>query len=255
MHLTSFLPDLTAYEDHGREWYSLLHVCRQWRGIIARSPTLWSTIDNTLVEDAHNSVAHERYLYRSGGAPLIVYLGVKDTKIRRKSLQALLKHVSRFKELHLIADLWEDSSTPIYTLLVDPAPTLCSLTLRTDGKDVVGGVLPPIFAGEMPRLRELTLEHFTSWPTNYFHNLTSLSLSDQPFHRPTDPSVFGFFGEFTDVGDFGAGTRWSDSSFQHGYPPHVKPHCAVPPYASNQPGRLANTIYHLPLPIIHISSI
>ncbi|KAJ4474982.1 hypothetical protein J3R30DRAFT_3253618, partial [Lentinula aciculospora] len=87
--------------------------------------------------------------------------------------------------LHVIAELWEDPSTPIYTLFVDAAPTLVSLTIRTDGKDVNNGALPPIFAGEMPSLRELTLEHFTVWPTTYFHNLTSLSLSDQAFNRPT----------------------------------------------------------------------
>ncbi|KAJ3735059.1 hypothetical protein DFJ43DRAFT_69780 [Lentinula guzmanii] len=199
MNLPSFLPDLTAYEDHGREWYSLLHVCRHWRGIIARSPTLWSTIDNTLIdlEDENNKkhknlVAHERYLCRSGAAPLTVYLGIKETKIRIKSLKTLLKHVARFRELHVIADLWEDTSTPIYTLLVDPAPNLFSLTLRTDGKDVTNGILPPIFAGEMPSLKELTLEHFTIWPTTYFHNLTSLSLSDQAFSRPTTLGFLDF---------------------------------------------------------------
>ncbi|KAJ3874400.1 hypothetical protein F5051DRAFT_94190 [Lentinula edodes] len=197
MQLTSFLPDITAYEDHGREWYSLLHVCRHWRGIIARSPRLWSTIDNTLIDsedenNKKNNVVHERYLCRSGAAPLRVYLGVKEMKIRRKSLGVLLKHVARFKELHVIADLWEDTSTPIYNLFVEPAPTLVSLTLRTDGKDVTNGSLPPIFAGEMPSLKELTLEHFTVWPTTYFHNLTSLSLSDQAFNRPTTLSFLDF---------------------------------------------------------------
>ncbi|KAH7874097.1 uncharacterized protein C8R40DRAFT_1048221, partial [Lentinula edodes] len=113
-------------------------------------------------------------------------------KIRRKSLGVLLKHVARFKELHVVADLWEDSSTPIYNLFVEPAPTLVSLTLRTDGKDVTNGSLPPIFAGEMPSLKELTLEHFTVWPTTYFHNLTSLSLSDQAFNRPTTLSFLDF---------------------------------------------------------------
>ncbi|KAJ3988681.1 hypothetical protein F5890DRAFT_1391488, partial [Lentinula detonsa] len=94
--------------------------------------------------------------------------------------------------LHVIADLWEDTSMPIYTLLVDPAPNLVSLTLRTDGKDVTNGILPPIFAGEMPSLKELTLEHFTIWPTTYFHNLTSLSLSDQAFSRPTTLGFLDF---------------------------------------------------------------
>ncbi|KAJ3760162.1 hypothetical protein F5878DRAFT_515853, partial [Lentinula raphanica] len=93
---------------------------------------------------------------------------------------------------HVIADLWEDPSVPIYTFFVDPAPNLVSLTLRTDGKDVPNGTLPPIFAGEMPLLKELTLEHFTVWPTTHFHNLTSLCLSDQAFNRPTTQAFLDF---------------------------------------------------------------
>ncbi|KIK56385.1 hypothetical protein GYMLUDRAFT_119038, partial [Collybiopsis luxurians FD-317 M1] len=93
---------------------------------------------------------------------------------------------------HITADLWEDPSVPIYTHLVDPAPNLVSLTIRTDGKDSVGGVLPAIFAGEMPRLTQVTLEHFTSWPSSYFHNLTDLSISDQAFNRPTTLAFLDF---------------------------------------------------------------
>ncbi|KAF9073190.1 hypothetical protein BDP27DRAFT_315320 [Rhodocollybia butyracea] len=194
--LASFLPDLNAYEDHGREWYSLLHVCRLWRGIIARSPELWSTVDNTIIdeEEDKNNVAHDRYLVRSRATPLTVYVGVRDKKIRKKSLETLLKHVARFKEFHLVADLWEEDPfhTPIYSLLSSAAPNLLSLTLRTDGKDVLGGVLPSVFDGDMPQLREVTLEHFTSWPPSYFHNLTALSLSDQAFNRPTTLAFLDF---------------------------------------------------------------
>ncbi|KAF5379351.1 hypothetical protein D9757_007678 [Collybiopsis confluens] len=193
LHLPSFLPDLSVYEDHGREWYSLLHVCRLWRGIIARSPSLWSTVDNTILQDKKHNVAYEQYLLRSGGAPLTVYLGVKELTLRKKTLLALLKHLPRFRQLHITADLWEDSSSaPLYSHFTAPAPNLVSLTIRTDGKDVVGGSLPPIFVGEMPRLTQLSLEHFTSWPSTYFHNLTALSLSDQAFNRPTTLAFLEF---------------------------------------------------------------
>ncbi|KAE9403500.1 hypothetical protein BT96DRAFT_796542, partial [Gymnopus androsaceus JB14] len=93
---------------------------------------------------------------------------------------------------HLCADSWYFPS-PIYNLLVDPAPSLVGLSILTRGGQVNGGFLPPIFAGEMPLLREVALEHFTSWPTNYFHNLSSLYLLNQVFFsRPTTLAFLDF---------------------------------------------------------------
>ncbi|KAJ7707798.1 hypothetical protein B0H17DRAFT_918107, partial [Mycena rosella] len=61
-----------------------------------------------------------------------------------------------------------------------PAPRLESLTIEVAGQEDVSSTLPPIFAGHMPKLRQLALGHFTSWPKGYFHNLSALCLHNQP---------------------------------------------------------------------------
>ncbi|KAG7444923.1 uncharacterized protein BT62DRAFT_863545, partial [Guyanagaster necrorhizus] len=81
---------------------------------------------------------------------------------------------------HIAADGWE-GDTSIYQRLcaADAAPHLVSLTIMTEGRDVVGGVLPQLFSGQMPNVRQLCLAHFTSWPVGLFTNLTHLCLHDQ----------------------------------------------------------------------------
>ncbi|KAF9258972.1 hypothetical protein L218DRAFT_840496, partial [Marasmius fiardii PR-910] len=96
---------------------------------------------------------------------------------------------------HMNTDGWF-SNTPIYQSLNHPAPNLSSLSIVTKGRDVVGGALPSIFADDMPSLRQLTLEHFTSWPSTYFTHLTHLCLFDQwnetPTSRPTTAEFLDF---------------------------------------------------------------
>lgn len=188
-HLPSFLPmlDITnnsMYDNHHKHWLMLLHVCRHWRGIIATFPSLWSTLDSGLMP--------ESFLKRSSAAPLTIYLGVRKAGVSEKLLKTLLPHTSRFKELHIAADDW-DGSSPVYQLLRSPAPRLSSLSIVAAGNDATSAALPPVFAGEMPNLRQLTLEYFTSWPKDMFRDLTHLLLYDQcEFSRPTT-------SEFLDV--------------------------------------------------------
>ncbi|KAJ7227104.1 hypothetical protein GGX14DRAFT_314443, partial [Mycena pura] len=60
-----------------------------------------------------------------------------------------------------------------------PVPRLKSLLVETGGRDDLSSVLPPIFCGHMPKLKQLALSYFTSWPKHYFHNLTYLCLYNQ----------------------------------------------------------------------------
>ncbi|KAF9259620.1 hypothetical protein L218DRAFT_874364, partial [Marasmius fiardii PR-910] len=77
-------------------------------------------------------------------------------------------------------------------LLTSPAPSLESLSIGTYGKDpmVAGGILPPLFNDQTPRLTQLDLEYFTSWPSNHFHNLTHICLSYQNESTRPTTSVF-----------------------------------------------------------------
>ncbi|KAF5358817.1 hypothetical protein D9758_008568 [Tetrapyrgos nigripes] len=190
--LPSFLPMLEggpgpvpvyAYDNQHKDWLRLLHVCRQWRGILATSPHLWSTIDSGLIPAT--------FLKRSMAAPLTVYLGVRAQEISHKLLTNVLHNSSRLEEFHLSTDGWDGA--PIYQSLSSfssAAPLLTSLTILTDGEQAIDGVLPVVFAGETPNLRQLCLKHFTSWPSNSFECLTHLCLYNQ--HESSRPTTSAF---------------------------------------------------------------
>ncbi|KAF9059783.1 hypothetical protein BDP27DRAFT_1238104, partial [Rhodocollybia butyracea] len=97
----------------------------------------------------------------------------------------------RFKELHLDVDSrGRSSAATVFHRLTTPAPHLTSLTLITDGRDIMNGALPHMFDGQLQSLRKLCLRHLTSWPRGYFQNLTHICLYDQ------NPSTLPSMDEF-----------------------------------------------------------
>lgn len=164
-------------------WIFLLQVCRHWRSIIASSPALWSTI-------CSSNRAPES-LRRSHGVELTVYLGVRSRDFSSPLMDGLTPHTSRFKEFHMLTkgnkDLLE------HQVFASPAPRLNSLSIEFEEGGDLSGVLPPIFCGHMPALKQLALRHFTSWPKGYFHHLTSLCLSyQQESSLPTTANFLDF---------------------------------------------------------------
>lgn len=201
------MQDSPVYDTQYQDWTSLTHVCRHWRGVVATYPSLWSTIDAAFMPYT--------FLKRSLSSPLTLYFGIRNPGFSANFLEAILPHTSRVKQLHISADDW-DGSIPLYQMLSSPAPSLSSLTIITDGKDVVNAALPLIFAGEMPNLRHLTLEYFTSWPPSLFQNLTHLCLYDQfDFTRPTTSDFLDFLTSsplLEDLALVHAGPTRSDSA-------------------------------------------
>ncbi|KAJ3749187.1 hypothetical protein DFH05DRAFT_655895 [Lentinula detonsa] len=182
-HLPDFLP-IRDLSSSSWQWLSLLQVCRHWRGLIASSPQLWSELDSGILP--------ERFLKRSSAVPLKAYLGLKLYNLSEDMLDSIASQSMRFQELHLDADSWHSSAT-IFHQFKCPAPILTSLTLVTDGRDIVSGALPQLFSGEMPSLRKLCLKHLTSWPKGYFQNLTHVCLYDQnEITRPTMDEFLDF---------------------------------------------------------------
>ncbi|KAJ6531708.1 hypothetical protein B0H19DRAFT_451653 [Mycena capillaripes] len=174
LRLPSFLP-IPSTGGHGHvtldwcRWMFLLQVCRHWRGVIASSPALWSIVCS--------SAGAREFIRRSHGADLTVYLGVRDRGFSSSLMEALAPHTSRLKEFHMLAKGTEDLLK--HQLFASPAPRLNSLLIEVEEREDLSGVLPPIFCGHMPKLKQLALGYFTSWPKDYFHNLTSLCLYDQ----------------------------------------------------------------------------
>ncbi|KAK0244958.1 hypothetical protein EDD85DRAFT_943307 [Armillaria nabsnona] len=154
-HLHGFLPLFGPSSDYprGRDWLRVLEVCRHWRGVAATFHSLWATIDNDLWPLS--------FLKRSSESLLTVVFGLKKTHFDQHSLAKMIEELSRIREFHC----------------TKPAPPLSS-------------TLPKLFTGKMPKLKQLCLGYFTSWPQNYFKNLTHLCLIDQD--RLTRPSTSEF---------------------------------------------------------------
>ncbi|KAJ6505926.1 hypothetical protein DFH09DRAFT_283822 [Mycena vulgaris] len=175
VHLPSFLPlPSTGIHDYSTldwcNWLFLLQVCRHWRGVIASSPTLWSTVCS--------STNPLEFIRRSHGADLTVYLGVRYQGFPPPLVDALAPHTWRFKEFHMLAEGPDDVLK--LRLFSSPAPRLESLLIDVvAGQNDLSSALPPVFAGRMPKLRQLALGYFTSWPKGYFHNLASVCLYHQ----------------------------------------------------------------------------
>ncbi|KAL0563653.1 hypothetical protein V5O48_018413 [Marasmius crinis-equi] len=157
---------------------------------------------------------------RSQAAPLDIFLGMtprtkpKSTpynpsrnipyvlQFATDTLALIMPEVSRFRELHVDLRKWNGDPESFFLALslLEAAPSLTSLTIlhaeprRGTAADVpLPGTLPNIFSGNMPVLTRLTLESFTSWPSDYFHNLTHLCLFHQvPYSRPSTSAFLDF---------------------------------------------------------------
>ena len=154
-----------AVEDLGiKRLLPLLHVCYQWRRSILGDSSLWTEI------------------YLSDITPplfdmILAYAGKR-----------LLKVHANHPDIHRVTKLWglvnqiEElecwSGTPkLFPFLTSlgPAPNLKVFQLR-DGPDLVQLILPKIFRGRFPSLRQLCLAMWVTWPAGLFKNLRSFEL-------------------------------------------------------------------------------
>ncbi|KAJ7574694.1 hypothetical protein C8J56DRAFT_749983, partial [Mycena floridula] len=74
--------------------------------------------------------------------------------------------------------------------LTRSVPELFSLSVYPVHDHSGDTVLPQLFGGRMPKLKQLALKYFVSWPTGYFRSLTHLALYSQPFDTRPSTSTF-----------------------------------------------------------------
>ncbi|KAK0475274.1 hypothetical protein IW261DRAFT_1496739 [Armillaria novae-zelandiae] len=191
-HIPGFLPLVYRGSNYhrGREWLLVIEVCRHWRGVAATFCTLWATIDNDLRPLA--------FLKRSSESLLTVVFCLNKTRVDQHLLAKITEVLPRIREFHIDfhhkASLLESSS-----LLTNSAPNVVSLSLLLDHQTPMAGglssTLSKLFMGEMPKLKQLCLGYFTSWPENYFKNLTHLYLINQDkLTRPSTSEFLDFLG-------------------------------------------------------------
>ncbi|KAK7458033.1 hypothetical protein VKT23_009941 [Stygiomarasmius scandens] len=189
-YVPSFIPRRETDPSVYSKWLPLLHVCRHWRGVIAACPLMWNRIDNGLMP--------KTFLRRSGSTAIDVYLGYNQELIIPPTLvDALIPNIPRFRQLHIDESEWRGTA-PLYSVLNVPAPELASLTIISDKPPYILGtnILPSLFSGQMPSLKQLTLAYYTRWPSGYFQHLTHLCLVDQCNATPTSRLATSEFLDF-----------------------------------------------------------
>ncbi|KAK0448429.1 uncharacterized protein EV420DRAFT_1647330 [Desarmillaria tabescens] len=189
-HLPGFLPLVGKGSDYtkGRDWLRLLEVCRHWRGVAATFHSLWATIDND-----HMPLT---FLKRSSESLLTVVIGLKKAHFDQHYLAKMMEALPRIRELHI--DFCHSGSHLESSItLTNGAPNLVSLSLLPNHHPHtavgVSSKLSKLFMGEMPKLKQLCLGYFTSWPQEYFKDLTHLCLYEQDtFTRPSTSDFLDF---------------------------------------------------------------
>jgi hypothetical protein len=166
-------------DDKELSWIPIVTaVCGHWRAIALECPSLWCLISSS------SPIWTEEMLKRSKMAPLVVT--VESSTIMRDSIHSALDHISRIKEVHLVA------SQPDMTELFDridkrTAPLLQSLHLENplpirvpDNKFTLPETLLV-----SNRLQRLELVHCNmSWNSPILRNLVHMKL-----HNTSPPTI------------------------------------------------------------------
>ncbi|KAG7439967.1 uncharacterized protein BT62DRAFT_976420 [Guyanagaster necrorhizus] len=190
-HPPGFLPLVGPGTDYtkGCHWLSLLEVCRHWRGVGTAFHSLWAIIDNGLFPLT--------FLKRSSESLLTIIVGLTKIKFDQQYLAKIIGELPRIREFHVDfchSDSLLESSV---FLSKNAAPNLVSLSLLPNRRRHVAlgvsSTLSKLFMGDMPKLKQLCLGFFTSWPPDYFKNLTHLCLHNQDtLTRPSTSEFLDF---------------------------------------------------------------
>ncbi|KAJ7603565.1 hypothetical protein FB45DRAFT_812323 [Roridomyces roridus] len=162
----------------------LLQVCRQWRYVALATPELWSTMKLTLDDrgsSASQCLALDSWLQRSGNYPLsielafLLFTGI--TLVDAESMQTILRHASRWREMELCLPFNHLEQMTV------AMPLLRSLTLGPTQ------LLPPYprppappttICMEAPNLREVNLSRFFNplWIALPWAQITTIAGAD-----------------------------------------------------------------------------
>ncbi|PCH42380.1 hypothetical protein WOLCODRAFT_163741 [Wolfiporia cocos MD-104 SS10] len=148
----------------------IMVVCRRWHDIVIHTPRLWTYI---AIDEEREISDISLYQERSRVLPCHVYV-MNGT---RNIFENVARYSSRIKELYCLFDERRDLSA--LDAFRSPAPILESLSIHVKYEGAETETLSPIFNGQMPNLRKLTLIPFAYTPGNEFRNLTHLRLENQ----------------------------------------------------------------------------
>ncbi|EED82163.1 predicted protein [Postia placenta Mad-698-R] len=149
---------------------SLMLVCRHWRDVILHTSAFWSCV---MIGERARLTRLPPHLERSHITPIRVYL----RGCHPNFLPIINFHLWRTKELYL----WFEERHPFERVALEalsmPAQRLQVLFVKM--VETQGTLLPHMFSGFAPRLRQIYLSPLCLRPVDYFANLTHLRLANQ----------------------------------------------------------------------------
>ena len=171
-----------AHRCPGRDLISSTHVCRHWRTTLLSFASLWAEIHCAGVEQTFF------FLERAKGAPLHIYLRQRFSHAALKTF--IVPHVGRI-ELLIAHPMIALDTTALCRDLSNPAPKLKTLDIAP--RSASWQHLPTIFRGDLPELRQFTVERATFDLTKFrTPNLTHLSLQYTTHGEPAMDDLLRF---------------------------------------------------------------
>lgn len=149
---------------------SLMLVCRHWRDVILHTSAFWSCV---MIGERARLTRLPPHLERSHSTAIRVYL----RGCHPDFLPIINSHLWRTKELYL----WFEEGHPFERVALEalstPAQRLQVLFVKM--VETQSTLLPHMFSGFAPCLRQIYLSPLCLRPVNYFANLTHLRLANQ----------------------------------------------------------------------------
>ncbi|EIM83542.1 uncharacterized protein STEHIDRAFT_170794, partial [Stereum hirsutum FP-91666 SS1] len=155
-------------------------VCRHWRHVALGFPSLWSTIQ-LRHESTYNFEFAALCLERSRYSPLTIVI---STLFRGPQIgEFLAPYASRIRGVMLLVP-FRYASTNVGSYILSTcrfsAPNLQSLRISAPTWAAnAPPVLPTLFNDNIPNLKQLHIESFSSWPGHCFTRLAHLAISCQ----------------------------------------------------------------------------
>ena len=166
----------------GRDLISATHVCRHWRTALLSFASLWAEIHCAGEEQTFF------FLERAKAAPLHIYL---RPRFSHAALRTFIAPQADRIELLIAHPMITIDTTALCRDLSSPAPKLKTLVIAP--RSASWQYLPTIFKGDLPELRQFTVERATFDLTQFrTPNLTHLSLQYTAHGEPVMVDLLEF---------------------------------------------------------------
>lgn len=167
----------------------LTGICQHWRYSAIADAWLWTRI--VLRSPSPASIfCLPLFLTRSKGVALDVELGKQAFWFFGPYFEDWMARLAQSaNRIHKLAVEFDVSSPTAFAKLWFPLPN--AETLNITVAEYHAAALPRLFDGELPKLKELSIERFISWPVDLFVNLTRVTLREMQ-----TPITFNFILEF-----------------------------------------------------------